>query len=213
MIETLVTNAERPKTCVVADDHPSVLRTLTELLRAWEWTIVASVGTGTEAVRKIEETKPGMALLDIALPGTGGLEVARRVRRASPDTAIVFYSGSSDPALVREALDVGAKGFVVKEAPLEGLKRAVETVAAGGSYVDPVLSAALLLDEEDPGLTERERQVLRLLADGCSYDEVGQTLFISPETVRTHVGKALRKLGARTRTEAVAAALRAGLIT
>jgi DNA-binding NarL/FixJ family response regulator len=204
---------ERPKTCVVADDHPSVLRTLTELLRAWDWTIVASVQDGSEALRKIEEAKPGMALLDVNLPGTPGLEVARKAKRISPATAVVFYSGSNDAAVVREALDVGAKGFVVKEAPLEGLKRAVETVAAGGSYVDPVVSGSLLLDGDDPGLTERERQVLRLLADGCSYEEVGQTLFISPETVRTHVGKALRKLGARTRTEAVAAALRAGLIT
>jgi two-component system, NarL family, response regulator DesR len=204
---------ERPRTCVVADDHPSVLRTLTELLRTWDWTIVASMGDGTEALRKIEEHKPGMALLDVVLPGTSGLDIARRAARAAPDTAIVFYSGSNDPAIVREALDIGAKAFVVKEAPLEGLKRALDTVAAGGSYVDPVVSAALLLDEDDPGLTERERQVLRLLADGCSYEEVGQQLFISPETVRTHVAKTIRKLGARTRTEAVAAALRAGLIT
>jgi DNA-binding NarL/FixJ family response regulator len=86
-------------------------------------------------------------------------------------------------------------------------------VAAGGSYVDPVVSAHLLMDTEGPGLTERERQVLRLLADGCSYEEIGQQLFISPETVRAHVAKTLRKLGARTRTQAVAAALRAGLIT
>jgi DNA-binding NarL/FixJ family response regulator len=204
---------ERAKTCVVADDHPSVLRTLAELLRAWGWTIVASVSDGDDAARKIEETKPGLALLDIVLPGTMGLDVARKAARTSPGTAIVFYSGSNDPAVVREALDVGAKGFVVKEAPLEGLKRALEVVSNGGSYIDPVISATLLLDEGAPNLTERERQVLRLLADGCSYDEVGKALFISPETVRTHVGKALRKLGARTRTEAVAAALRAGLIS
>jgi DNA-binding NarL/FixJ family response regulator len=201
------------RTCLLADDHPSVLRTLTELLRKWEWTIVASTSDGTEALAKIEQLKPSVALLDLHLPGQSGVEIARRVERSSPDTAVMIYSGSNDPATVREALDAGVRAFVVKEAPLDGLNRALETVAAGGTYVDPVVSGLLLRDSSVPELTERERQVLRLLADGFSYDEVGQQLFISPETVRTHVAKSQRKLGVRTRTQAVAAALRAGLIT
>ncbi len=201
------------RTCLVADDHPSVLRTVTELLRKWGWTIVASTNDGMEAQRKIEQFKPAVALLDLNLPGQPGLDIARQVARTTPDTAIIIYSGSNDPATVREALDAGVRAFVVKEAPLEGLNRALETVAAGGTYVDPVVSGLLLRDSDAPELTDRERQVLRLLADGCSYEEVGQQLFISPETVRTHVAKTLRKLGVRTRTQAVAAALRAGLIS
>ncbi len=206
-------SSERARTCLVADDHPSVLRTLTDLLRQWNWTIVASTSDGEDALRRIAELKPALALIDLQLPGLTGLEIARRAAREAPDTSIVVYSGKSDPATVREALDAGVRAFVVKEAPLEGLNRALETVAGGGRYVDPVVSASLLLDSDGPTLTDREREVLRLLADGCSYDEAGKQLFISPETVRAHVAKALTKLGARTRTQAVAQALRAGLIS
>ena len=184
-----------------------------DLLRQWNWTIVASTSDGEDALRRIAELKPALALIDLQLPGLTGLEIARRAAREAPDTSIVVYSGKSDPATVREALDAGVRAFVVKEAPLEGLNRALETVAGGGRYVDPVVSASLLLDSDGPTLTDREREVLRLLADGCSYDEAGKQLFISPETVRAHVAKALTKLGARTRTQAVAQALRAGLIS
>ena len=158
--------SERPYTCVVAEDHPSVLRTLLELLQAWGWTVLASTSEGDEAVRKIEELRPAVAMLDLTLHGQSGLEIARRVLRSVPETAIIVYSGSNDPATVREALDLGVRAFVVKDAPLEGLKRALETVAAGGSYVDPVVAALLLAKPTGPQLTERERQVLRLLADG-----------------------------------------------
>jgi len=172
------------RTCVVADDHPSVLRTVTELMRAWGWTIVASSSNGDDALAKIAELHPAIAVLDLQLPGRSGLDIVRDAQRA----------------------------FVVKEAPLEGLNRALETVAGGGRYVDPVVSAALLLESDGPSLTDRERAVLRLIADGYSYDEAGKELFISPETVRAHVAKSLTKLGARTRTQAVAEALRSGLI-
>jgi len=202
----------QPRTCIVADDHPSVLRTVTELLRAWGWTIVASSSNGDDALAKISELQPAVAVLDLQLPGRSGLEIVRDAKRVAQHTAIVIYSGKNDSATVREALDAGVSAFVVKEAPLEGLNRALETVAGGGRYVDPVVSAALLLEADGPSLTDRERAVLRLIADGYSYDEAGKELFISPETVRAHVAKSLTKLGARTRTQAVAEALRAGLI-
>ncbi len=205
--------SERPFTCVVAEDHPSVLHTLNELLVAWGWTILASTSDGDEALARIEELQPAVALVDLTLRGTSGLEVVRRAARAAPNTAVVVYSGSNDPATVREALDLGVRAFVVKDEPLEGLRRALETVAAGGSYVDPVVAARLLAKAERPDLTERERQVLRLLAEGRSYAEIGQQLFISPETVRTYVTKAIKKLGVETRMQAVVTALRGGLIT
>lgn len=203
---------DNARTCLVADDHPSVLRTLTELVRSWGWTIVASCSNGDEALVRIEELQPAVAILDLQLPGLGGLEIVRGAEQVASDTAIIIYSGKNDSATVREALDAGVSAFVVKEAPLEGLQRALETVATGGRYIDPVVSAALLLAPDGPALTERERAVLRLIADGLSYEEAGKELFISPETVRAHVAKALTKLGARTRTHAVAEALRAGLI-
>jgi DNA-binding NarL/FixJ family response regulator len=208
----LSTVTDHSRTCLVADDHPSVLRTVTELLRAWGWTIVASSSTGEDALAKLGELQPAIAVLDLQLPGISGLDVVRSAQKTAADTAMVIYSGKNDSATVREALDAGVRAFVVKEAPLEGLQRALETVAAGGRYVDPVVSASMLLADEGPTLTDRERAVLRLIADGYSYDEAGKELFISPETVRAHVAKTLGKLGARTRTQAVAEALRAGLI-
>jgi DNA-binding NarL/FixJ family response regulator len=111
--------------------------------------------------------------------------------------------------------DAGARGLVLEEAPLADLLRAIETVDAGGTYVDPVLAAALVSSKATDRLaelTQREREVLRLLADGLRYEEIGKGLFLSPETVRTHVRKAMERLDASRRTQAVATALRQRLI-
>jgi DNA-binding NarL/FixJ family response regulator len=127
---------------------------------------------------------------------------------------VILYTGYGDRALLTEALDAGARGFVLKEAPMEDIARAVQTVAAGGTYVDPVLAGTLATaaGERVPQLTHRERDVLRLLADGHSNEEIGKRLYISAETVRTHVRKAMDKLDADTRTQAVAKALRQHVI-
>jgi two-component system response regulator DesR len=147
------------------------------------------------------------------MPRISGIEVARRSRRSSPDTSIMLYTAYGDRALLMEALDAGARGFLLKEAPLGDLVRAVETVAGGGVYVDPVLAGVVAsATDKLPALTQRERDVLRLLADGLSNEEIGQRLFISAETVRTHVRKAMAKLDADTRTQAVATALRQSII-
>ena len=114
--------------------------------------------------------------------------------------------------MLLEALDAGAAGFLLKEAPLDDLLRAVRTVAAGKRYIDPVLAASAIGPSTAPQLTARERDVLRLLADGLSNEEIGKQLFISAETVRGYIRKAMQKLGADTRTEAVALALRQRLI-
>ncbi len=136
------------------------------------------------------------------------LELSNRVEQAP------LYTGYGDRALLTEALDAGVRGFVLKEAPLDDLLRAVQTVGAGSTYVDPVLAGALASSaiEGVRQLTQRERDVLRLLADGLSNDEIGKRLYISAETVRTHVRKAMAKLDAETRTQAVARALREHLI-
>jgi DNA-binding NarL/FixJ family response regulator len=177
--------------------------------------IVGRAETGTDALEKIAALKPQVALLDVRMPELGGIEIARQAVRKSPDTAIILYTGYGDRALLTEALDAGARGFVLKEAPLDDLLRAVKVVAGGGPYVDPVLAGVLAsaaATDKLPALTQREREVLRLLADGLSNEEIGKELFISPETVRTHVRKAMNKLDADTRTQAVARALRGHLI-
>jgi two-component system response regulator DesR len=142
------------------------------------------------------------------------VEIAARVSRSSPDTKVILYTAFGDRALLTEALDAGVRGFVLKEAPLDDLVRAVEMVAGGAVYVDPVLAGVLASVESEkmPQLTKREREVLRALSDGLTNEQIGKQLFLSPETVRTHVQKAMRKLEADTRTQAVALALRQSLI-
>jgi DNA-binding NarL/FixJ family response regulator len=198
-------------TCLFADDHPPVLRMVSELLGEWGFTVVCTTGDGAVALRKIEELKPAIALVDLRLPKVSGIEIAREVARTSPETAVLIYTGYADAGVYREMLDSGARGFVVKDAPLDDLRRALESVATGGTYIDPAASSQLI-DTRDSGVTEREREVLRRLAQGLSNDQIGAELFISGETVRTHVQKASRKLGAGNRTQAVALAMRAGLI-
>jgi len=203
-------------TCVVADDHPAVLDAVAEFLTAAGIEVVGRARDGDEALQQIEERKPRIALVDVRMPGIGGIELARRVARIAPSTSVLLYTGYGDQALLTEALDAGVSGFVLKEAPLDDLVRAVEAVAAGSSYVDPVLAGALAASAVGgtlPQLTQRERDVLRLLADGLSNEEIGKRLFISAETVRTHVRKAMEKLDADTRTAAVARALRENLIS
>lgn len=205
----------RGVTCVVADDHPAVVEAVADVLTDNGIEVPGRARDGTDAVKLIESQRPDVALLDLRMPGLSGIEVARLVGRSAPETAVILYTAFGDRALLTEALDAGARGFVLKEAPLAEVVRAVELVAAGRTYVDPVLAGVLsssAATDKMPNLTERERAVLRLLADGMTNEEIGKTLFISPETVRTHVRKAMAKLDADTRTEAVATALRQSLI-
>jgi DNA-binding NarL/FixJ family response regulator len=202
-------------TCVIADDHPAMLTAIADTLERSGVEIVGRASDGQDALAQIEAQQPQVALVDVRMPRLSGIEVATRAAVVAPNTSIIFYTAYGDRALLSEALDVGARGFVLKEAPLPDLVRAVERVAAGDAYVDPVLAGVLVSaqSEKIPTLTQREREVLRLLADGHSNEEIGKRLFISPETVRTHVRKAMAKLEADTRTQAVAIALRQSLIS
>lgn len=199
---------------LVADDHPAVVEAVADVLSEHGIEIAGRARDGNDAVEQIELRKPTVAILDLRMPGQSGIEVARHVAKSAPETAVILYTAFGDRALLTEALDAGARGFVLKEAPLAEVVRAVELVAAGRTYVDPVLAGVLSSSAADkiPNLTQREREVLRLLADGMANEEIGKELFISPETVRTHVRKAMAKLDADTRTEAVATALRQSLI-
>ena len=202
-------------TCVVADDHPAVLEAVVEYLAQAGIDVVARAHDGEAALEQIEQRQPQVALVDVRMPRLGGIELTRRLQRSTPKTAVLLYTGYGDRALLTEALDAGVSGFVLKEAPMDDLLRAVKAVASGGTYVDPVLAGTLAsssVGNKLPQLTHRERDVLRLLADGLSNEEIGKKLYISAETVRTHVRKAMDKLDADTRTQAVARALRDQLI-
>jgi two-component system, NarL family, response regulator LiaR len=206
--------AARP-TCVVADDHPPVLESVSRYLDTQGFRVVGRASTGDEALALIESQRPSVAVLDLRMPGLAGASVIRRTTRTTPQSCSLVYSGFGDAALLNEVLDAGARGYVLKEAPLDALVRALGTVAGGGMYVDPALADVLIraLPSRDLGLTARERDVLRLLADGHSNESIGRELFISPDTARTQLGTAMAKLGVSTRTQAVAAALRHELIS
>jgi two-component system nitrate/nitrite response regulator NarL len=201
-------------TCVLADDHPPIIDCISRYLSGVGFTIVAAVADGRAALEAVEQHRPLVCVADVRMPHIDGLELARRVAVSAPETGMLLYSGVSDRGLVSDALDAGARGFALKDAPLDDLARAVDTVAGGGLYVDPVLAASLASRSKDQrkSLSEREREVLRLLAEGGSYAEIGSKLFLSPDTVRAHAQRAMTKLGARTRTQAVAVALREAVI-
>jgi DNA-binding NarL/FixJ family response regulator len=201
-------------TCVIADDHPPIIDCLSRYLTGAGFTVLGTAQDGQAALAQIVAHRPRVCIADVRMPHIDGLELARRVLVAAPETAVLLYSGVSDRGLVSDALDAGARGFALKDAPLDDLGRALDSVSSGGLYVDPVLAASLATrrgDDRKP-LSEREREVLRLLAEGGSYAEIGESLFLSPDTVRAHAQRAMLKLGARTRTQAVAVALREAVI-
>jgi len=203
-------------TCVVADDHPPIVDAVARLLAATgEVDVVATARDGEAALAAVTAHRPAVCVADLRMPRIDGLELARAVATASPETAVLLYSGVSDAGLVSDALDAGARGFALKDAPLDDLSRAIRTVARGDLYVDPVLAASLASNrrgDDRRSLSAREREVLRLLAEGGSYAEIGSQLFLSPDTVRAHAQRAMTKLGARTRTQAVAVAMRQAMI-
>lgn len=214
-METLPPHDRAGTTCVVADDHPPILDCLTRYLAAAGFDVLAVAPDGARALEAVVSLGPVVCIADVRMPKLDGLELSRQIAKVAPKTAVLLYSGVSDRGLVSDALDAGARGFALKDAPLEDLARAVDTVASGGLYVDPVLAAALASNRRTDtrkALSEREREVLRMLAEGGSYAEIGSTLYLSPDTIRAHAQRAMTKLGARTRTQAVAVALRGGLV-
>jgi two-component system nitrate/nitrite response regulator NarL len=205
-------DAPRRLTCVIADDHPLMVDSLTRLLEAHGIAVLAVATDGEAAIAAIKRHKPRVAVVDVRMPGLTGVEVARRVRL---DTAVVLYTGHRDKALVIDGLDAGIRAFVLKEAPPADLLRAIDIAAGKGVYVDPLLVDVISSAEATATLrmlTPRERDVLRLLAAGMRNRDIGERLSIAPDTARMHVRNAMRKLEADTRTHAVALALRQALI-
>jgi len=199
----------RPR-CLVADDHPALVSAVCGFLAEHGFDVVGPAADGLRAVELAARESPDLALIDYRMPRLAGLELVGSLRAQAPATRIVVYTGDGDEQLARDVLDAGAVALVLKEAPLADLARALEAVLAGGSYLDPALSRATARSQK---LTQRELDVLGLLAEGLPHEEIGRRLGISSETVRTHLRKASDRLGAASRTQAVATALRLGLIS
>jgi DNA-binding NarL/FixJ family response regulator len=195
--------------CLIADDHPALTSAVSTYLADNGFEIVGPAPDGRRAVQLATETKPELALVDYRMPRLMGTELIAALREASPETRICVYTADGDDKLAKEVLEAGAVALVLKEAPLADLVRALEAALAGGSYLDPALARS---DRPGSKLTPREIDVLSLLAEGLQHEEIGRRLGISSETVRTHLRKACDRLGASTRTQAVATALRQGLI-
>jgi len=200
-------------TCLIADDHEVVREGLRlALARCPRIRIVGEAGDGEAAVALAERRRPDVVVMDLRLGGIDGIEATRQIRTANPGCRVVIFTGHAERSLLSRGRDAGCSGYLLKEAPHTTIIRAIERIAAGGEFVDPALAPALLTSERDGLLTAREREILQLLAEGLSNGDVATKLYISQETVKSHVRHILAKLEADTRTQAVAIALREAII-
>jgi DNA-binding NarL/FixJ family response regulator len=177
--------------------------------------IVGEAGTGDEAVRKTRAIHPDVVLLDLVLPHHSGYDLIPKVLGAAPNVRVLVVSSQTQPSSVRQAISAGASGYVPKRASDAHLIEAIRRVSAGERYVDPGLGPQLIVPDGVPGLSpisDRERDVLHLLALGHTNHEIGTKLYISSRTVDTHRAQIMRKLRLQTRAELVLFALAHGLI-
>ena len=207
-------NGKGEITCLIVDDHEVVREGLRlSLSRAPHIRVVGEASDGATAVTLAERRKPDVVIMDVRMPGMDGLEATKLLTQRVPDVAVLIFTAYSERSLLGRGLESGAKGYVLKEAPHQTLVRAIEKVAQGEGYIDPALMPAFLTGKgREDLLTGREREILQLLADGMSNADVAERLFISQETVKSHVRHILGKLEADTRTHAVAIALRDAII-
>ena len=208
----------RTTTIVVADDHAVVRSGLRRLLDATpEFEVVGEAGDVERTLAVLAEQRPAILVLDLHMPGGGSLAALPALCDASPETAVLVLTMQDDPGFARESMLRGARGYVLKEADEVDLVHAIRTVAAGGSYLQPELGARLLTDAGAPSaanpLTQREREVLRLLALGNTNAEVAEHLHLSVRTIETHRANLQAKLGVTGRADLVRHARERGLLT
>jgi len=201
---------------VLADDHTVVRRALRMLLdEESDFEVVAEAGDVDETIRYLRGHKPDVLILDLNMPGRPSLEAIPKIREVSPETRIVVLTMQKEPAFARQALQLGVLGYVLKEAADDELVQAVRKAAAGRTYLQPALGAQLAAEPEKPAvpdLSERETDVLRLIALGHTNTEIAEQLYISVRTVETHRAHIQQKLGVSTRAELVRSALSRGLV-
>jgi DNA-binding NarL/FixJ family response regulator len=198
--------------CLIIDDHPVVRQGIKALLeRELDAVVVSDAATPAAAIGAAREDSPDVVIVD---PRGAGLEVGSLVESLSRElgSAIVVFTSNGGARLLSESLKAGVKGYVRKDSPPEDLVRAIRAAQSGEFYVDPALSSTIVLEEGDRTLTARQREILQMLADGMQTEAVAKRLGLSTETVRTHTKRILAKLHADTRTQAVAIAIRNGLI-
>ncbi len=210
-------------TVLLADDHPIVRQGLRHLLEAEpELKIVGEASDGLQAVQLTEKFRPNVLIVDLMMPGLNGLDVLKQVKERSPATCCIVLSMQSADVYVVEALKAGALGYVLKETGPSELVNAVQQVVKGERYLSPRISQRLIdvliqTTENvaiDPyqTLTNREREVLQMAAEGVSTAEIAQRLSISPRTAELHRGKMMKKLGLHNQTDLIRYALKRGIL-
>jgi DNA-binding NarL/FixJ family response regulator len=199
----------------LVDDHRVVSRSLKAYLESFpDLKVVGIASSGEELLGRLDEWKPQVILQDLLMPGgMNGVETTRRIVERAPQIQVIALTASTDEARMMGVLRAGATGYLRKDAEPETLLAAVRAVAAGRTYIDPSVGRGLLTAPPADDLTPRERDVLRELALGHSNREIAAALDIGDETVKTHVGNLLAKLGVENRAQAIVQALKRGLVS
>jgi DNA-binding NarL/FixJ family response regulator len=206
---------------LIADDHPVVREGLIAMLsREVDFNVVGEAKDGVEAVNKAKELKPDVVLMDLRMPEMDGVEAMRQIRSVMPDIKFIILTTYSDDDYIFSGIEAGARAYLLKDAPREDLFKAIRSVSRGESLIQPVVASKLLdrfsqLSRRTPSgeeLSERELEVLCLMAKGAANKEISAELNIAQSTVKTHITNIFQKLGVNDRTEAVTQALKRGLI-
>lgn len=209
---------------VLGDDHTIVRQGIRKILEERpDWEVVAEAGDGRDAVKKVLEHEPDVAILDIGMPLLNGIEAARQIVKRAPAVRVLILSMHSDEAYITQALQAGARGYLLKDSADVDLIRGVTDVAAGKSFFSPAVAKVMLDDyvrhlankgivDRYDALSEREREIFQLVAEGHSNKAVADMLSISPATVETHRAHILQKLDLHNTAEVVLYAVRRGVI-
>jgi DNA-binding NarL/FixJ family response regulator len=211
---------EGPIRILIVDDHPVVREGLAGMIGTQpDLEVVGEAGNGVEAIRQAEALKPDLILMDLQMPTMDGAVAIRQILQDNPSARVLVLTAFDTDERILHAVEAGAQGYLLKGAPRDDLFRAIRVVAEGGSLLQPSVAAKLLtrvgqmLKQDDTEqLTEREREVLDLLARGFRNKEIAEKLIISERTVKFHVGIIFQKLGVSNRAEAVSRAIQSGLV-
>ncbi len=197
---------------VIADDHTMLREGLRRSLAGQGLDVVADASDGSEAVVLVEKHRPDAVLMDVTMPVLDGIDAAKRIRSSSPNTKVIMLTMHSDPSLAKRAQEAGASAYLVKDCTTRDIITAIERANAGLTTFPEIESSSALGPDGKPLITQREAEVLQLIADGRSTAEAAQELYVSVKTVKNHLGSAYAKLDAHDRTQAVLKAARLGII-